>query len=83
MAMRKTTVEDLNAYQEKHNYMRHCGICARNYYESLVGPCPRREGRQVCMYCCRLCREHYRSFIGQGCRVKDREREEHQKGINR
>lgn len=53
-----------------------CHVCGRQYHDSVVGECPEREGRHVCMYCCRMCGNHYRAQMGQGCRVKDRLREE-------
>ena len=59
-------------------HRRRCHLCVREFYDSLVGPCPERGGRQVCMYCCRMCENHYTvpGQIGQGCRVKDRLRAE-------
>ncbi len=74
MAKRVVTAEDMAAYQAKHNYQRICGMCVRYYYESLVGRCPQQNGREVCMYCCRLCPEHYQGFMGQGCRARDRKK---------
>lgn len=66
---------------EEHQSARRiiCTLCGRKWYPSLAGPCPEREERNVCMYCCRMCRHHYRGEVGQGCRVKDKKR----KGGNR
>ena len=73
MKVKKITAEKHREVQERASYRRKCHICGREWYDSLIGPCPERDGRQVCMYCCRLCEHHYREpgQIGQGCRVKD------------
>lgn len=73
MAKYTATAVDVNAWQMKHNYKRKCAYCVREYYESLVGVCP-VSGKNICMYCCRNCDEHYQAQIGQGCRARDRER---------
>lgn len=51
-----------------------CGLCGRQWYESLLRVCPERGERQVCAYCCRLCAGSYRDGTLQGCRAADRER---------
>lgn len=82
MPVNKTEAEKHRAVQDKPSYRRLCSICVREYYDSLVGPCPERDGRKVCMYCCRLCDESYTlpGQIGQRCRAKDRAREGAGKG---
>ena len=62
--------------QEQHAGSRQiCSLCSRTWYSSLVGPCPEREGRKVCMYCCRMCENSYASPLGgRACRAKDRAR---------
>lgn len=69
MSRRVVTMEDMRAVQEKHYYNKHCGVCNRDYYESVVGTCP-VSGRATCMYCCRMCEEHVHGFIGQECRKR-------------
>lgn len=73
MAKSTATAADVNAWQAKHNYLRHCAYCVREYYESLVRVCP-VSGREICMYCCRSCEESIREFGGQGCAAGARER---------
>lgn len=77
MPINKTEAEKHREVQDRASYRRLCSICVREFYDSLIGPCPERDGRQVCMYCCRMCQEHYTlpGQIGQRCRAKDRERE--------
>lgn len=48
-----------------------CGLCGKKWYESLIRTCPKREGKKVCMYCCRLCSQSYRDGGTQGCRGAD------------
>ena len=81
MPINKTEVERHRAVQDKPSYRRLCSICVREYYDSLVSACPERDGRQVCMYCCRMCEESYTlpGQIGQRCRAKDRARAEGRK----
>lgn len=76
MPVDKSDAQKAREVQEQPVYRRICSICVREYYDSLVGACPERGGRQVCMYCCRLCEHHYTlpGQIGQRCRVKDAER---------
>lgn len=71
MQIDKTDAQKHREVQDKPSYRRNCSLCVRSFYDSLVGPCPLRDGRQVCMYCCRMCGHHYRGEMGQGCRVKD------------
>ena len=53
-----------------------CGLCGKKWYESLIRACPKREGKKVCMYCCRMCGHSYLSRLGGwACRLKDQERE--------
>lgn len=82
MPVNKTEAEKHREVQDRAAYRRLCSICVREFYDSLVGPCPERDGRQVCMYCCRMCAEHYTvpGQIGQRCRAKDRAREEKRGG---
>ena len=74
MERKKRNVEEI---QEQHAGSRQiCSLCSRTWYGSLVGPCPEREGRKVCMYCCRMCGHSYLSRLGGwACRLKDQERE--------
>ena len=60
---------DLSAHQggRVHN----CGLCGKQWYESLIRACPERGGRRVCAYCCRLCPQSYRDGTIQGCRASD------------
>lgn len=53
-----------------------CVVCGRTWHDSAAGPCPTREGKIVCMYCCRKCRHNYRmdGFSGQRCRERDKAR---------
>ena len=69
----KSDAQKAREVQDRPVYRRNCSICVRSFYDSLVGPCPERDGRQVCMYCCRMCEHHYTlpGQIGQRCRVKD------------
>ena len=78
MAFEKSPAAKHREAQGGDIHRRRCHICVRVFYDSLVGPCPERDGRQVCMYCCRMCEHHYTvpGQIGQRCRVKDRLREE-------
>ena len=62
---------DYNTGKAQKTSRVNCSICVRSFHDSLVGPCPERDGRQVCMYCCRLCGNSYKGFMGWGCRVKD------------
>ena len=72
MERKKRNSEEI---QEQHAGSRQiCSLCSRTWYSSLVGPCPEREGRKVCMYCCKLCEHSYQGEMGQGCRLKDQER---------
>lgn len=77
MPVDKSDAQKHREVQDRASYRRLCSICVREFYDSLVGPCPERDGRQVCMYCCRMCPEHYTlpGQIGQRCRAKDRARE--------
>ena len=77
MRENKTDAEKHREVQDRPSWRRRCSICVREYYDSVIGPCPERDGRQVCMYCCRMCEEHYTipGQIGQRCRAKDRVRE--------
>lgn len=79
MAFEKSSAQKHREAQENKSYRKICSLCARSWYESLVGHCPERAGRQVCMYCCRMCPEHYQGAMGQGCRARDREREQAKK----
>ena len=78
MERRKKSSEEI---QEQHTGNRQiCSLCARKWYSSVIGPCPEREGRKVCMYCCRMCQHSYLSRLGGwGCRRKDQERETEKK----
>lgn len=78
MPVNKTEAEKHREVQDRPSYRRKCSVCGREYYDSVVGPCPERDGRQWCMYCCRICPEHYSlpGQIGQRCRAKDRARAE-------
>lgn len=82
MPMNKTEAEKHREVQDRPSYRRKCSVCGREFYESVVGPCPERGGRQWCMYCCRICPEHYSlpGQIGQRCRAKDRAREAAKRG---
>ena len=82
MPVNKTEAEKHREVQDRAAYRRLCSICVKEYYDSLVGPCPERDGRQVCMYCCRMCEHHYTlpGQIGQRCRAKDRAREARKSG---
>lgn len=82
MPANKTEAEKHREVQDRPSYRRKCSVCGREYYDSVVGPCPERDGRQVCMYCCRMCEQHYTvpGQIGQRCRAKDREREARKRG---
>jgi len=73
MPISKTEAEKHREVQERPGYRSKCSICGREYYISLVGICPERADRHICMYCCRMCESHYTAAgqIGQGCRVKD------------
>jgi hypothetical protein len=48
-----------------------CGLCGKKWYESLIRACPKREGKKVCMYCCRMCPEHHRDEGGQSCGARN------------
>lgn len=71
MPINETPAERLSRAQTSHRQL--CHVCGRRYYDSLVGTCPERGDRHICMYCCRMCEQHYTEpgQIGQGCRVKD------------
>ena len=72
MGFGKTEAEKHREVQERPSYRRLCSICVREFYDSLIGPCPERGGRQICMYCCRMCEHSYHSRLGGwACRVKD------------
>lgn len=76
----KSDAQKAREVQDKPSYRRNCSICVRSFYDSLVGPCPERDGRQVCMYCCRMCENSYQSRLGGwGCRVKDAARKKGKK----
>lgn len=77
MPINKTEAEKHREVQDRPSYRRKCSVCGREYYDSVIGPCPERYERQICMYCCRMCEEHYTvpGQIGQRCRAKDRARE--------
>ena len=75
MPVTKTEAEKHREVQDRPSYRRLCSVCVREFYDSLIGPCPEREGRQVCMYCCRMCRQSYPSRLGGwACRARDREK---------
>lgn len=66
---------DYNTGKAQKTSRVNCSICVRSFHDSLVGPCPERDGRQVCMYCCRMCEHSYQSRLGgRACRVKDEAR---------
>lgn len=71
MPIDKSDAQKAREVQDKPSYRRNCSICVRSFYDSLVGLCPERDGRQVCMYCCRMCGNSYKGDMGWGCRVKD------------
>ncbi len=71
MPVDKSDAQKAREVQDRPVYRRNCSICARSFYDSLVGPCPERDGRKVCMYCCRMCQQSYKGVMGWGCRVKD------------
>ncbi|MBO7668335.1 MAG: hypothetical protein J6T26_07720 [Firmicutes bacterium] len=74
MPVNKTEAEKHREIQDRPSYRRLCSICVREFYDSLIGPCPERDGRQVCMYCCRMCEHSYLSRLGGwACRARDRE----------
>lgn len=78
----KSDAQKAREVQDKPVYRRTCSICVRQFYDSLIGPCPERDGRQVCMYCCRrLCDQSYTlpGQIGQRCRARDAERKKGKK----
>ena len=76
----KSDAQKAREVQDKPSYRRNCSICVRSFYDSLVGPCPERDGRQVCMYCCRMCENSYKSRLGGwACRVKDAARKKGKK----
>lgn len=76
MPVEKSDAQKAREVQDRPSYRMKCRICGREYYTSLVGKCPERDGRQICMYCCRQCEHHYTlpGQIGQRCRVMDAER---------
>lgn len=82
MIANKTEAEKHREVQDQKIYRETCRICGREFYTSLISRCPERDGRQVCMYCCRICPEHYSlpGQIGQRCRAKDRAREARKRG---
>ena len=75
----KSDAQKAREVQDRPVYRRNCSICVRSFYDSLVGPCPERDGRQVCMYCCRMCQQSYKGVMGWGCRVKDAARKKGKK----
>jgi len=72
MERRKRNGEEIHEQQAGSRQV--CSLCSRKWYSSLIGPCPEREDRKVCMYCCKLCEHSYQWEMGQGCRLKDQER---------
>lgn len=58
---------DYKTGQAQGSRVHNCGWCGRRYYESLLRECPEREGRRVCMYCCRSCPHCVREGAGEGC----------------
>jgi len=73
MERRKRNGEEIQEQQAGSRQI--CSLCSRKWYSSLIGPCPEREGRKVCMYCCRMCGHSYLSRLGGwACRLKDQER---------
>ena len=58
---------DYKTGQAQGGRIHNCGWCGRRYYESLLRECPEREGRRVCMYCCRSCHHCVREGAGEGC----------------
>ena len=75
MPVDRSDAQKAREIQDKPVYRRNCSICVRSFYASLVGPCPERDGRKVCMYCCRMCQHSYESSLGgRACRVKDEAR---------
>ena len=58
---------DYKTGQAQGSRIHNCGWCGRRYYESLLRECPEREGRRVCMYCCRSCPHCVREGAGEGC----------------
>ena len=75
MPINETEAEKHRKVQDQKIYRATCRICGREYYTSLISRCPERD-RNICMYCCRMCPEHYTlpGQIGQRCRAKDRAR---------
>ena len=53
--------------------IHNCGLCGRQFYESLLRECPERKGRRICMYCCGGCRAAFRDGSGWRCREFQRE----------
>ena len=78
----KSDAQKAREVQDRPVYRRNCSICVRSFYDSLVGPCPERDGRQVCMYCCRMCQQSYKGVMGWGCRVKDAARKKGKKPLS-
>ena len=60
-----------------------CAVCGRDYYDSVIGKCPKRPDKIICMYCCMTkCKNSYRveGQIGQRCRATEREKEKAKTG---
>ena len=64
----------------QESYRRTCSFCRNDFYISLIRECPEREGRTVCAYCCKLCRQHYLDGGMQGCRAADAVRSKKERG---
>ena len=74
MPIDKSGAAKLREAQERKSWQRTCSLCVRQFYDSLIGPCPDRDGRQVCMYCCRMCGQSYFTGMGWGCRAKEKKK---------
>lgn len=72
--------KDFDTTAHQKNRVADCDFCKRLFYESLLRECPEQEGRIVCAYCCRLCRESYQDGTVQGCRAADAVRSKKKRG---
>ena len=66
---------DYNTAAAQGGRVHNCGLCGKQWYESMLRACPCQGGRLMCAYCCRSCGESYRDGAMDGCRAADRARQ--------